>query len=81
MISKTEIAKLAVNAIVASKTTQITKQQIATHTNLNEDDVTVIVGGVVVAGIVTSKTEPHTDSAVEKIAAWIKAKKEARNNK
>jgi hypothetical protein len=81
MISKTEIAKLAVNAIVASKTTQITRQQIAAHTKLEENEVTTIVAGVVAAGVVSSKTEPHTDAAVEKIAAWIKTKKEARNNK
>lgn len=81
MISKTEIAKLAVHAIVASKTSQITRQQIATHTKLEEDEVTTIVAGVVVGGVVASKTEPHTDAAVEKIAAWIKARKEARNNK
>jgi hypothetical protein len=81
MISKTEIAKLVAKTIVASKVSTITQTQIASHTNLNEEDTTVQVAGHVVGYVVSCKTEPHTDAMVEKAAAWIKVKKEARNNK
>lgn len=81
MISKTEIAKLVAKTIVASKVAAVTSKQIASHTNLNEDDTTVEVAGHVVGYVASCKTEPYTDAAVEKVADWVKAKKEARNNK
>lgn len=80
-MTKTRIAQTAVNAIVAAKTAQFTKETISAHTNYDEDSIPAIVGGVTVAGVVTSKTEPFTDAKIEKIAAWLTAKKEARNNK
>jgi hypothetical protein len=80
-VFKTDLTKLVVNTIVASKTAQITKQQIAAHTSHEEDDITVIVGGTLVGGIVVAQTEPYTNAMIDKTAAWIKTKKDARNNK
>lgn len=81
MISKTEIAKLVVKTAVAAKVSDLTTEQIASHTKFNEDDTTVVVAGHVVGYVASCKAEPYTDTMVENVVAWIKAKKEARNNK
>jgi hypothetical protein len=79
-MTKTRIAQTAVNAIIGAKTAQFTRETISAHTNFDDDSIPAIAGGVVVGGIVTSKTEPYTDAKVAQIAAWLTAKKEARND-
>jgi hypothetical protein len=78
---KTDITKLVVHTIVISKTSDLTKSTIAAHTTHEEDDISVIVTGAVVGAVVADRTQPFADNAIDKIAAWIKTKKEARNNK
>lgn len=80
-MTKTRIAQMVVSAVVASKTSSLTKETISAHTHYEEDSIAAVVGGAVVAGVVVSKTDPITDAKVAQIAAWITAKKEARNNK
>ncbi len=81
MISKTEIAQYVVKTLVAAKVDVVVTEQIASHTNYNEDDRGVKIVGGAVGYVASCKAQPYTDAAVVKTIAWIKAKKEARNNK
>jgi xanthine/uracil permease len=79
-MTKTRIAQITVNVILTAKISRFTREAIATHTKYDDESIPAIAGGVVVSGIVTSKTEPITDAKIAEIADWFTAKKEARNN-
>ena len=73
-MTKLEIAQYAASMIVAYKTTKVCENQIAQHTELNTDGITVKVGCTVAGQYAAYKTKPYTDVAVAKAANWLSEK-------
>jgi hypothetical protein len=63
--TKTEIAKKALQMIVAAKTASIVQDQVTERTELDEDNIVVGVGAWAVGHLVAAKARPITDRIVE----------------
>jgi hypothetical protein len=74
-VSKTDIAKMAVQMAVAMKSTQIVEQQVVQLTSLDPDGVTVKVGSTVAGHFVAYKLKPFSDKAVDIAISKIKSMK------
>lgn len=81
MFNTLEIAKLAANLTVQYVASKVATDVITSNTRFNEDDISVRVASGVVAWQVGTATKEHTDSAVDKAAAWIAEKKNQKATK
>ena len=78
-MTKTEIAKMAVQMVVSMKVTQIAEDQIVQHTDADPDGLPVKVGSAVIGWSVAYKLKPQTDKAVDAVItryqSWRESKK------
>lgn len=84
--TKTDIAKIGLNMIVAGQVTGIVETQLEERTEVDTDNTFVHVGCVCTGYLVANKVRPQTDALVDKTAAryrsWKlnrKAKKDAKD--
>lgn len=63
--TKTEIAKWAVQAVVANRAAAVVADQVSERTELDRDGLTVEVGSACVGYFIASKAKPYTDKAVD----------------
>lgn len=75
------VAKFVVSAIIAGKTTKVTKQAIADRSQFEKDDMIVDVSGQLVGWYVAAKLKPVTDKVVDTTAATITVYRETRKAK
>lgn len=75
------VAKFVVSAIIAGKTTKVTKQAIADRSQFEKDDMIVDLSGQLVGWYVAAKLKPVTDKVVDTAAAVITVQREARKAK
>lgn len=75
------VAKFVAKSLVAAKTTQLTAEAIADHTEYETDDTIVEIGSGVVGWYAAHKLSPVTDAIVDKTADFVTAKREARQAK
>lgn len=78
--SKTDIAKYAINKIVALNVAGVVQNQVTDRTDFDEDNIPVYVGSLVVGYVVAEQTDKITDPIVDKIAAKLVARKTAKFN-
>lgn len=67
--TKTDIAKMAVNMLVAGKATQLIENQLEAHTEIDTDHYGVHIGCVCAGHMVAARVRPQTDAAVDKAVA------------
>jgi len=72
MFNKTEIAKYAVNIVVAATVTDACCTLISANTELEKDAKIVELPSAVVGYVVAAKLRTRTDAMVDKTAAKIK---------
>lgn len=65
MQTKTELAKMAVQMVVALKATQIAEQQVGQHTSLDTETIPVKVGAMVAGQLVAMQLRPITNKTVD----------------
>lgn len=75
------VAKFVVQAVIAGKVTEITEDAIVDRTQFEEDDMIVDIGSRVIGWYVASKARPYTDKAVDHVADFVAAKRDARKTK
>lgn len=75
------VAKFAIKAAIAAKTSMITAQTIENNTRFEKDDTVVEIGSTVVGWYVSSKIKPVTDKMVDKTFDFIAAKRAERQAK
>lgn len=66
-ITKTDIAKNAVQMIVALNATKLVKQQVDQRTSLDSETIPVQVGSMVAGQLVALKLKPVTDKVVDTV--------------
>jgi hypothetical protein len=72
---KMDLAKTVAHMIVAGLVAGQVRTQVENHTDLNPDGIPVQVGSFVAGELAAQKVQPHTDAAVERMAAWFDQKK------
>lgn len=73
-----DIAKNAINALVAAAAYKYAKEQILERTEHDPDDITVKVVANVAGSTAYKVTSTHSDVYVDKIADWYVARKTAK---
>jgi hypothetical protein len=76
-----EIAKHALQMVVALKTAEVVKEQLTEHTDMNPDGIPVKVVSGTSGYLVAAQAKPHTDRIVEEAATRIERWRQNRNNK
>lgn len=76
--TKTEIAKWAVQSVVAAKATKIVKNQIIERTDWNEDGIVVDVTSGAAGMLIASRLRPYTDKAVDAVITRVQSWRESR---
>jgi hypothetical protein len=70
-------SKYVVSAVVKLKVSRFTKDALTDYTSLEEDDNVVDIAGFLVGWYVSDKLRPITDTAVDKTADFVSAKRDA----
>jgi hypothetical protein len=80
-VSKTDIAKMAVQQVVALKAQNVAENLVAQYTELDTETITVKVGTLVAGHLVAQQLRPLTDKAVDLTIAKIKSWRGNKNTK
>jgi hypothetical protein len=75
------IMKYIATGVISMKAASMTKDALVDHTRFDEDDIVVKIGAGVVGWGAGHHAKPYTDKAVDKVADFVNAKREARKAK
>lgn len=75
-MNKIALAKLAAKLTVSAVSGKVISNTIVANSDHDETDISVRVVSAVGGTYVSMKTEPYTDAAVDRTAAWIASKKQ-----
>lgn len=75
------VAVYLIQGAISMKVTQMSRDAMVENTRFEKDDMIVKLGSGAIGMVAGGIAKPHTEKAVDKIADYIVAKREARNAK
>lgn len=75
------VLKYIATGAISMKAASMTKETLVDNTRFDENDIVVKLGAGIVGWGVGHHTKPYTDKAIDKVADFVNAKREARNAK
>jgi hypothetical protein len=70
-MTKTDIAKSAVQMVIALNATKFTEQQVGQHTSLDTEAIPVKVGAMVAGQLIAHELRPVTDKAIDTVIKQV----------